>query len=145
MLELKLKQFGDNFYKMAEAAVLLGKDSVNNAKSQIGTYQSHKTDLDAAYAAGEISQADYMDGIKEVRDGIYEQLEALIDLDDQMMHYYRDTLTAAGEELANYTDHMEHLTGVFDHYLSLMEILGKQKDYNAMGDFLGGKAETVRD
>ena len=144
-LELKLKQFEDNFYKMAESAAILGVDSVANHESQLRTYESHKAELDAAYAAGEISQADYMEGIKEVRDGIYEQLEALIDLDDQMMHYYGDTLEAASEELADYTDHMEHLTDVFDHYLSLMDILGKPKDYNAMDNFLGGKADTIRD
>jgi hypothetical protein len=69
----------------------------------------------------------------------------LIDLDKEMMHYYEDTLSAASEELAEYTDHMEHLTGVFDHYVNLMEILGKQKDYNAMGNFLSGKADTLRD
>jgi hypothetical protein len=62
-----------------------------------------------------------------------------------MMHYYGDTLDAASEELSTFTDHMEHLTGVFDHYTSLMEILGKQKDYTAMGNFLGGKADTIKD
>jgi hypothetical protein len=62
-----------------------------------------------------------------------------------MMHYYEDTLNAASEELADFTDHMEHLTDVFDHYLNLMDILGKQKDYDAMGDFLGGKADTIKD
>jgi len=62
-----------------------------------------------------------------------------------MLHYYEDTLSAASEELDDYTDHMEHLTGVFDHYLNLMDLLGKQKDFDALGDFLGGKAETTRD
>ena len=144
-LELTLKQYGDNFFKMAEAAAILGKDKVSNATSQLSTYKGHKGALDAAYAAGEISQADYMAGVKEVRDGIYAQLEALIDLDNQMMHYYEDTLSAASEELADYTDHMEHLTSVFDHYLGLMDLLGKKKDYDAIGNFLGGKAETLRD
>jgi F0F1-type ATP synthase membrane subunit b/b' len=62
-----------------------------------------------------------------------------------MLHFYEDTLAAGAEELADYTDHMEHLTGVFDHYLNLMDILGKTKDYDAMGDFLGGRADTLRD
>ena len=145
MLEFKLKRMEDNFYKMAESAAILGNNQVNNYKNQLQVYEGHKASLDAAYAAGEISEDAYMEGIKEVRDGIYEQLEALLDLDDQMMHYYRDTLEAASEEIADFTDHMEHLTGVFDHYLSLMEILGKQKDYAAMGDFLGGKADTIKD
>jgi hypothetical protein len=62
-----------------------------------------------------------------------------------MMHYYEDSLATGAEELADYTDHMEHLTGVFDHYLNLMDILGKSKDYEAMGDFLEGRAETLED
>ena len=144
-LELILKRYGDNFFKMAEAAAILGNGQVNNAKSQLATYTGHKDALDADYKAGKISQADYMAGIKEVREGIYSQIEALIDLDDQMMHYYEDTLSAANEELSKYTGHMEHLTGVFDHYLSLMDILGKTKDYEAMGNFLGGKADTIKD
>lgn len=145
MLEFKLKRMEDNFYKMAESAAILGNNQVKNYQNQLQVYEDHKASLDAAYAAGEISEDAYMEGIKEVRDGIYEQLEALLDLDDQMMHYYRDTLEAASEEVADFTDHMEHLTGVFDHYLSLMEILGKQKDYDAMGNFLGGKASITRD
>ena len=145
MLEFKLKRMEDNFYKMAESAAILGNNQVNNYKNQLQVYKGHKASLDAAYAAGEISEDAYLEGIKEVRDGIYEQLEALIDLDDQMMHYYRDTLEAASEEIADFTDHMEHLTGVFDHYLSLMEILGKEKDYSAMGNFLSGKADTIKD
>ena len=40
---------------------------------------------------------------------------------------------------------MEHLTGVFDHYLNLLDILGRSKDFEAMNDFLSGKAETLRD
>jgi hypothetical protein len=31
---------------------------------------------------------------------------------------------------------MEHLNGVFDHYLNIMDLLGRDKDYEAMGDFL---------
>jgi hypothetical protein len=62
-----------------------------------------------------------------------------------MLHYYEDTLSAATEELSDYTDHMEHLTEVFDHYLNLMNLLGRQKDYDAIGNFLGGKADTIRD
>jgi hypothetical protein len=76
---------------------------------------------------------------------MYSQLEALLDLDKEMMHFYEDTLASAQEEVEGFTDHMEHLTGVFDHYLNLMDILGKSKDYEAMDDFLMGRADTIRD
>jgi hypothetical protein len=32
------------------------------------------------------------------------------------MEYYGNTLAMAGEEIAKYTDRMEHQTSVLDHY-----------------------------
>ncbi len=143
-LEYFLDKYSDNFYKMAESAALMN-DKIDPTIQNLEDYKSHKEALDDAYRNGEISQEAYIEGLKEVREGYYENLEALIELDKAMMHYYGDTLDAASEELSTFTDHMEHLTSVFDHYMSLMEILGKQKDYDAMGNFLGGKADTIRD
>lgn len=143
-LDFLLKQYNDNFYKMAEtAATMIDKIPVVN--NSLDTYKDHWESLNDAYESGKISQADYIDGLKEARDGMYDQLESLVDLDSEMMHYYEDTLSAATEELDDFTDHLEHLTEVFDHYTSLLELLGKEKDYGAMGDFLGGKATVLRD
>ena len=143
-LEYFLDKYSDNFYKMAESAALMN-DKIDPTIQKLEDYKSHKEALDEAYRNGEISQEAYIEGLKEVREGYYDNLEVLIELDKAMMHYYGDTLDAASEELSTFTDHMEHLTSVFDHYTSLMEILGKQKDYDAMGNFLGGKADTIRD
>ena len=143
-LEYFLGKYSDNFYKMAESAALMN-DKIDPTIQNLEDYKNHKEALDAAYASGQISQEAYVEGLKEVREGYYANLEALIELDKQMMHYYGDTLDAAQAEIDSFTDHMEHLTDVFDHYMSLMEILGKQKDYNAMGNFLEGKADTIRD
>lgn len=143
-LEYFLDKYSDNFYKMAESAALMN-DKIDPTIQKLEDYKSHKEALDEAYRNGEISQEAYVEGLKEVREGYYDNLEALIELDKAMMHYYGDTLDAASEELSTFTDHMEHLTDVFDHYTNLMEILGKQKDYDAMGNFLGGKADTIRD
>lgn len=143
-LEYFLNKFSDDFYKMAESAALMNKQ-IPTYKSLIGSYDEYKTSLDTAYSKGEISQADYIEGLKQVRDGIYEQLEALNELDKQMLHYYEDTLSAATDELADHTDHMEHLTSVLEHYQNLLSIIGKSKDYEAMGNFLQGQADTIKD
>jgi hypothetical protein len=34
------------------------------------------------------------------------------DLDDEMMHYYGDTLSEANDELSKYTEHLNSLTSV---------------------------------
>ena len=145
-IDYYLNKFSDNFYKMAESAALMF-DQIAPNKQSLEDNQAFREELEQKYTSKdkEISQADYIEGLKTVRENLYNNLEALNELDKTMLHYYEDTLSAATEELSDYTDHMEHLTGVFDHYLNLMNLLGRQKDYDAIGNFLGGKAEAVRD
>jgi hypothetical protein len=52
------------------------------------------------------------------------------------MEYYSETLAAAGEEIAKYTELMENASGVLDHYSSIAEMLGKSTDYKYMGKIL---------
>ena len=148
-LDYLMNKWSDDFFKLAESAALMynskGYDQVEGYGNQLANFREHEQELQKQYKNGDISQAKYIEGLKNVRDGYYENLNALIELDKTMLHYYEDSLAAGAEELADYTDHMEHLTEVFGHYLNLMDILGKSKDYEAMGDFLEGRAETLED
>jgi len=74
---------------------------------------------------------------------MFENLEALNELDKTMMEYYGETLAAGAEELAKYTDRMSHLTSILSHYASVMDILGKQQDYKKMGVILEAQAKTI--
>jgi hypothetical protein len=49
-----------------------------------------------------------------------------------MISYYGDTLAKAAEELSQFTDMMDHHNDVLDHYMSLMEIMGKSKDFERL-------------
>ena len=143
-LDYFLNKFSDDFYKMAESAVLM-MDKIEPMSNSLSAYQENVNELSKAYQNGDISQEKYIEGLKNARDAIYEQLEALNELDKQMLHYYEDTLSAATDELSDHTDHMEHLTSVFEHYQNLLGIIGKSKDYKAMGNFLQGQADTIKD
>ena len=143
-LDYFLNKFSDDFYKMAESAVLM-MDKIEPSSNILEDYKENVNKLDKAYQNGDISQAKYIEGLKNARDAIYGQLEALNELDKQMLHYYEDALSAATDELADHTDHMEHLTSVFEHYQNLLSIIGKSKDYEAMGNFLQGQADTIKD
>ena len=142
-IEFELGLIADDFYKMAEAATLM-MSQMGPYKDSLGDLANHYNDLNKAFADGKITQEDYINGLKEARDGIYDQLNALVELDKEMMEYYGNTLDAAMEELDKYTSHMEHLTGVIDHYMSLMELMGKSEDYEAMGSFLEARATTTK-
>ena len=143
MLDYYLNKLSDDFYSMAEAAQLM-VDKVPLMTQALGNYESFYNEIEAAYAAGDISQADYVDGLKQSYDGILNNLEALQDLDKEMMHYYEDTLAAGQEELAHYTDRMEHLTSVLDHYHNLIVMINGEYDYDSIGTILEGKASTIK-
>jgi hypothetical protein len=60
-----------------------------------------------------------------------------------MDDYYKNTLAAARQELKFYTDQMSHLTGVLNHFKSILQALGKQNDYEMMDRVLRGQVETL--
>lgn len=151
VIDYYLNKVSDDFYQMAEAAALMvssgnsvsGVSQLEMYTGNLASYEEQMKKLEESYANGEISQAAYIEGLREIQDGMISNLESLNELDKTMMHYYGDTLDMAAEEIAKYTDRMEHQTEVLDHYQSLMEIIGKSTNYKAMGIVLEGKAKAL--
>ena len=147
-LEYRINRLGDTAAEMAEAIGLIYSNSGTGNQystylNSLREYSDYKTTLDSSFAAGRISQADYVEGLREVSDGIYENLEALNDLDKTMMEYYGNTLTAANEELDKFIERMSHSAGILEHYSSIMDLLGKSSDYKTMGVILEGQADVA--
>lgn len=150
LLELQLAQIEDDVYSMAEAVAL--------TSDQFGEYQDNLRLADEALAElnkarelgkqgldGGITEAAYQEGLAEIRDRYYENIEALMELDKTMTEYYGNTIDMANEELSKYTDQIEHQTSVLEHYQSLIELMGKSNDYDMMGKVLEGQVKTTRD
>ena len=149
-LDYYLSKAEGDFYKMAEAAgYMVGDDGKSGQRGYyeeiLDRQQTQVEALKTAYAAGDISEADYVEGLKEAKDAIYEQLEALTGLDKQMLEYYGNTLAAAGEEIGKYTEKMDNLNGVLDHYSSLLKLIGKEKNYDMMAEVLKGSVDVLSD
>lgn len=147
-LEYRINRLGDTAAEMAEAIGLIYSNSGTGNQystylNSLREYSDYKTTLDSSFAAGRISQADYVEGLREVSDGIYENLEALNDLDKTMMEYYGNTLAAANEELDKFIERMSHSAGILEHYSSIMDLLGKSSDYKTMGVILEGQADVA--
>lgn len=144
LVELQLSRIEDDVYSMAEAVAL--------TSSQFGEYRDNLrladealAELNRAHEAGEITDAAYQEGLGEIRDKYYENVEALMELDNTMMEYYSNTIDMANEELSKYTDQIEHQTSVLEHYSSLIELMGKSSDYKMMGKVLEGQVKTTKD
>ena len=142
-IDYYLNKIADDFYSMAEAAQYMNSQ-IPIMTDSLGQYENFYNKITAAYAAGEISQADYVEGMQESYSAILDQLNALNELDKEMMHYYENTLDAASEELAYYTDQMEHLTSVLEHYRNIVELVNGEFDYESIGTILEGQAKTLK-
>ncbi len=142
-LEYYFDKLSDNIYKAAEALGYL-QGQFDPVISQLGTYENFYGQLNNAYVNGEISQENYIEGLQDVYDNTLDNLNALQDLDKEMLEYYGNTIDLANDELSKYTDHMEHLTSVLDHYRSIITLLGKDKDYDKVLSVLNGTAQTKK-
>lgn len=142
-LEYYFDKLSDNIYKAAEALGYL-QGQFDPVISQLGTYENFYGQLNNAYSNGEISQENYIEGLQDVYDSTLDNLNALQDLDKEMLEYYGNTIDLANDELSKYTDHMEHLTSVLDHYRSIITLLGKDKDYDKVLSVLNGTAQTKK-
>lgn len=142
-LEYYFDKLSDNIYKAAEALGYL-QGQFDPVISQLETYENFYGQLNNAYSNGEISQENYIEGLQDVYDNTLDNLNALQDLDKEMLEYYGNTIDLANDELSKYTDHMEHLTSVLDHYRSIITLLGKDKDYDKVLSVLNGTAQTKK-
>lgn len=142
-LEYYFDKLSDNIYKAAETLGYL-QGQFDPVISQLGTYENFYGQLNNAYSNGEISQENYIEGLQDIYDNTLDNLNALQDLDKEMLEYYGNTIDLANDELSKYTDHMEHLTSVLDHYRSIITLLGKDKDYDKVLSVLNGTAQTKK-
>ena len=149
-IEYYLDKISDDFYHAAEGAAYLAnqidlsKENIKDYRWFIGALAEEYNTIDEKTGQRKISQADYIEGLKETRSAIYDELNTLNELDDEMLNYYGDTLSGAQEELSTYTDRMEHLNSVLDHYQNLMEITGKSTNYENLTAVLQGQADLIK-
>lgn len=142
-IDTQMKLIEDDFYAMAEAAFLLdSKRILTQAQGSSGW--SDFEELKDLYNNKFIDQKDYVNGLKNQYNTVLSNIEALTDLDKEMLEYYGNTIKMAQEELGKYTDRLEHATSVVDHYKNLMSTLGKEMDYKNMNTVLKGYAETIK-
>lgn len=130
-LDSHFSRIEDDVYKAAEAFDLLNEKQDLNLTT-LQTYENHYTELEKKWANKEITQADYAAGLQEIYDAIYDNIDALYELDKEMREYYTDFLSNMNEEIEKYTKTFEHLTKLTEHYKNIMELTGDSKNYDKM-------------
>lgn len=143
-LDYYLNKYEDDFYKMAESMALTG-DSFPLLTNNLETYKNEMNQLSQAYHNGEISQDAFIEGMKEVNSGLLENMNALVDLDREMLEYYENTLDSAEDKLDDFTDQLEHQMSILEHYQNVLSLIGKEQDYQMVGSVLQGQFSVAQD
>lgn len=141
-LDYYIDKLSDDFYSMAEAVQYM-VDKVPVISNSLGNYENFYNSISTAYANGEITQEDYLDGMQKSYDAILDNLSALNELDKEMMHYYENTLAAAQEEINHYADSLEHLTSILEHYKNIVELVDGEYNFDAIDTILRGQTQTI--
>jgi hypothetical protein len=126
---------------MEAAALMLGDTSkelgsgggqLGNYLSNLDYYGNYVDDLETKFTNGEITKTDYVEGLKNSREAIINNLNSLNELDKTMSDYYGNTVAAATEELSKFTALQEHSASILDHYSNIVNLMGKGQDYEYM-------------
>ena len=144
-LELKridyyLSKYNDDVYAQAEAVFELSKKK-DFYLEQLEIENYRYEELQRKYEAGEISQADYADGLKTTAENTWEAAEQLREYDNEMMEFYSNTLTKVNEEVTKYTDNMDAAVSALEHYKNIAKLAGREQDYSLMGAMLEGSVK----
>ena len=148
-IEFELREIGDDAFKSAEVlSKMFSTDgSANqwtNAIDQLQTYKDSFKELNELYEKGDISEEGYIEGLEEISNGIYDQLESILDLKDTMEDYYKNTLSKLKEKYDALYASMTHGNEVLEHMKTLLGLIGKSTDYDSIGKLLEGQAEISK-
>ena len=143
IIDYYLGKMADDLYAYMEAMSQYNQQSAiytDNLKNQ----ETYYNDLTEAYKAGEISEQAYKEGLANSQSAVISNLQSLEEAKQAMQDYYGNVMNMALEQIAVYTDEMEHLNSVLDHYSSIMELVGKQDDYASKNKILTSKANNIK-
>lgn len=139
-IEYALNQLSDDSFANIEAFGLWEK-KFKHANDTLWDYNANYQTL--LENRDKYTDTQFIEHIETVRDGIYEQLNALTEYDKQMKEFYGDTLQKAQDEIGKYTDQMESLTDTLEHYKNLVELINGEYDFENIGIIIDGQTETT--
>lgn len=102
---------------------------------------TEQQELDAAYAAGKINLADYVEGLREVKDSVIENLEAFQELQETINELYGDTLEMVSEKVEEQTEHINTATEAMGSYITILGLMGRGKNFRELETFYAKQVE----
>ena len=107
-------------------------DEAAKYEDNLKSLQQEQNELDAAFAAGTLNEADYATGLQDINDRSIEMLNNLITIKKSIKDAYGNALQKANEELEKHTAVLEHSRNVMEQYIGLQQLMGLGADYSGL-------------
>jgi hypothetical protein len=126
LFEYYVSKYEENIYKQEKLAEWYAKIADANSLFAVNDLIKQYNDLNDDFTNRKITEAKYREGMKELQSQFISNAQTLKDNKTQMEDYYSNTLSMAQDETSKYTDKMENLNSVLDHYSSILDLVGKE-------------------
>lgn len=104
-------------------------DEAAKYEDNLKSLQQEQNELDAAFAAGTLNEADYATGLQDINDRSLEMLNNLNTIKQSIKEAYGNALSKASEELEKHTSILEHSRSVMEQYIGLQQLMGLGANY----------------
>ena len=148
ILDHYIGRMEDDFYKTAEVMAKIQEKSKFYESGDVGILDDLKTavdELETSFKNGEITQADYIEGLGEIQDMAMDNVDALYEMNSQMKEYYADVIDEGISKIQEMTSHFDHLTSKLQHYSSILSLMGHEQNYELQNNLLQSQIDVLND
>lgn len=109
----------------------------------IEAWEAAKNDPDSGvgelyekYHEGEINQAQFVEGLKELQSEFWDMGDGLVELWEDMLDDFAEAIEDSQERLSEFAEKIDNAASQIDHYTNLLDLVGRSQDYETKGKLL---------
>lgn len=140
-LEFLNSFYENDFYQSGESVERLGQIFLETVDS-LEVYKNGIEELQAAYAAGEITAADFNSEVRAQKDAMQDAMLSLAEIEEQIENAYGEALSEAEDKISKFTNTLEHYNGIMEHFISLMDLIGEGHEYRTIADMYDAQSDN---
>lgn len=99
------------------------------AQDNIRALEQSRYELELAFNSGNINQADYVEGLRDINEQLLDNLKTINDVKKDIEELYSDTIQNASEIIDKQTKKINNASEAMKSYISILQLLGKGQNY----------------
>ena len=144
-IEFQLDRLGeDNVYSSAERIALIEKNAASY-KAIADAQIEGMREAERLYAAGEISQTDYIARLQESKEAIQDAERSIREGIQKIGEELQNTFDMADEKLDQQYEKFDRITELMDHYKNVISLTEGDASYRKFNQLLRTQQEVLRD